>query len=64
MTETRYFNSRSREGATDWQHTLAIPQLISIHAPVRERLEEGVGAFEAGFISIHAPVRERLAIAG
>jgi hypothetical protein len=62
LKRSQHFNPRSREGATG-SDTLAMTMfLISIHAPVRERLSCATGERERLSISIHAPVRERLVL--
>ena len=55
----KYFNSRSREGATQAIRIARAIGMISIHAPVRERHIEGRNFIKDAEISIHAPVRER-----
>ena len=52
------FNSRSREGATPQSNLYSTSKPVSIHAPVRERLEPSTPQVKGG-VSIHAPVRER-----
>ena len=61
LVAKRRFNSRSREGATDYRIRFVRRIKVSIHAPVRERLNiySAVGCCHK--VSIHAPVRERLA---
>ena len=53
------FNSRSRKGATPYRRYGKAKPIVSIHAPVRERLDGDVVLFDANPVSIHAPVRER-----
>ena len=52
------FNSRSREGTTVGGVVCKDGCIVSIHAPVRERLLRAFTVF-ASPVSIHAPVRER-----
>ena len=53
------FNPRPRKGATTVPGEDPLGQLVSIHAPVRERLRRQQVHAEAKPVSIHAPVRER-----
>ena len=53
------FNSRSREGATQDLGVANRQLAVSIHAPVRERLDQLRQLAIAQAVSIHAPVRER-----
>ena len=53
------FNPRSLAGATAGMIGFAVRQLISIHAPSRERLSTNTGTAAHVDISIHAPSRER-----
>ena len=54
------FNSRTREGATLSFEGLSDSLQVSIHAPVRVRLEGAKKLFMQVVVSIHAPVRVRL----
>jgi len=53
------FNSRSRKGATSNEVHRLNREVVSIHAPVRERQNELCSDFRYRKVSIHAPVRER-----
>ena len=53
------FNPRSLTGATLWSPRDVGEQVISIHAPSRERLSSMVSPPTTFHISIHAPSRER-----
>ena len=54
------FNPRSLAGATGKAREKSAKEIISIHAPSRERQLVDVLPFELCQISIHAPSRERL----
>ena len=54
-----YFNPRSLTGATCATMLDNAGANISIHAPLRERPNDGVVTGIGWFISIHAPLRER-----
>ncbi len=42
------FNSRSREGATEWKDYMRVCIAVSIHAPVRERPDGGLRGWCTG----------------
>ena len=54
-----YFNSRSHTGATITISDELTNLIISIHAPIRERLIIIIATARTTTISIHAPIRER-----
>ena len=55
-----HFNPRSLAGATNAESKTGFDNYISIHAPLRERLEVSMcHAVLINNISIHAPLRER-----
>ena len=54
------FNPRSLTGATGGVGDAKDVGLISIHAPLRERLAQKFDTLPVLNISIHAPLRERL----
>ena len=56
----QYFNPRSLTGATFMVSYFSYSSLISIHAPLRERLSVSYRSLKFIDISIHAPLRERL----
>ena len=55
------FNPRSLTGATEFADLPSAVRAISIHAPLRERLQYGDTTLLPDYISIHAPLRERQA---
>ena len=59
ISHQRNFNPRSLAGATHIPYSASAALYISIHAPLRERLDAGADAARFGMISIHAPLRER-----
>ena len=62
VTYTHYFNPRTLAGATAEGKSLGRRAAISIHAPLRVRLERATDGAEHGYISIHAPLRVRPAL--
>ena len=55
----KYFNPRSLTGATRAIYLFLLFIVISIHAPLRERLSMLYNGANISGISIHAPLRER-----
>ena len=56
---SKNFNPRSLAGATTSTDAKVVSRLISIHAPLRERLIDMFRTGKYNRISIHAPLRER-----
>ena len=54
------FNPRAREGATDIDLADLLCDGVSIHAPVKARLNYINHGLSFGIVSIHAPVKARL----
>ena len=55
----KHFNSRSCEGATRLRREDDPREVISTHAPVKERLSRDTDERFARRMSTHAPVKER-----